>query len=395
MSCLSLSPITITPYDNPPIPAAEMIFRSCRRARDRFLAWHPAGYLCSPYSLLLACLVILLASHPNRPITGRSLDTYPADRFLFVVPDPENSQGNPLVLQGINGVADFRTRHPLAPLVLPPGRQGNFFSSRSYVIYSSVKQGEGALVLVSTQPDKPDTGRLGHFYTRRTLYQASGTTLTPVAYKLDIPFVHYATASIIPFLFFYLPLLMLVRMFALLGMQSGPPFSPGWLVVWGGTLRHVLPPANWEPVREALQATGARLLPAQGHRFLRARLPDGGQLNVFHSVEEGYTVATLDTRRHRIAFVGTFLAPAMVILGVDDILATSIDPLLPAYSTFTRSGLIGGGILGCVYSWWLIRRSRSFDTLNQLARVFLDSMAAQGSRLEPATKWDQIRARKN
>lgn len=395
MNCLSLPPITIPPYDNPPIPAAEMIFRSFRRARDRFFALRPAGYLCSPYPLLLACLALLVATHPKLPITGRSLDPYLADRFLFVVPDPEDPQGNPLVLQGLNGVADFRTRHPQAPLALPPGRQGSFFRSRSYVIYSSVTQGEGALVRVSTQPDKPDTSRLYHFYTHRTLYEASATKLTPLAFKLDIPFVHYAPASVILFFVFFLPLLVLVYRFALLGIQSGPPFGQGWLVVWGGTLRHAEPPANWEPVREALQAAGARLLPAQGHRFLRARLPDGGQLNAFHSLEEGYTVAILDARRHWTAFVGTFLAPAMVILGVDDILATSIDPLLPAYSTFTRSVLIGGGSLGCAYSWWLIRRDRSFDTLNQLGRVFLDSMAAQGSRLEPATKWDQIRARKN
>lgn len=372
------------------------ISESFRRVRDRFLAWPLAGYLCSPYPLLLAWLVLLVAIPQNIPTTGEGLKPYLDDRFLFAVLDPENPQGNPLVLKGLNGVADFRSRHPQASLILPPGRQGNFYiSGHHHVIYSSVAQSDGALVRVSTQPDQPDTSRIGHFYTRRSLYEATGTTLTPVAFKLDIPLANYGGIGFIYIVVVFLPLWMLVRWFALRGMQSGPPFGPGWLVVWGGTLRHAVPPASWDPVRLALQAAGARLIPARAHRFLSARLPDGGQLNVFHSVQEGYTVAILDPRRHRIAFFATFLTPAMVILGVDDILATSVDPLLPAYSTFTRSVLIGGGILGCVYSWWLIRRSRSFDTLNQLARVFLDSMAAQGSRLEPATKWDQIRARKN
>jgi hypothetical protein len=353
---------------------------------------HILSRFCNPFFILASWLavILLLGAQDTRLPPGSGI---PSDeRFSLVVPNPANPGGAPIRLAA-DKLAEFRATHPGVPLAIPANASGAIRSGNQYVVYAAREEGGGTVVEVATHPDHPESSRLGHMYTRRSLYRVDANGINAVARKLDIPLPHWAPLVLITFFLWVLPGWWLVRTIAIRRLREGPPFATQWLVQWGGFMRYASIPASWEPVVAALRGAGARTsIPTEQEKHL-ARLGSRAEISVRYQSSGGF-IAFIDAGRSQWSpALLNLVGPAALIVAIDDVLSARIDPFLHTFHPGILAALVAAGVGAILAAWHALNHPDLGAPANHLACILDDELRKQECARLVVERWDDLRAK--
>lgn len=354
--------------------------------------WKILSWLCNPFLVMAIWLAIIFVTGAKDPRLPPKAGIPNDSRFSLVVPDPANLQGPPIRLSA-DKLGEFRAVHPGAPLAIPANTSGVIRSGNQYVAYSARADGGGTVIQVATHPDHPDDSRLLHMYTRRSLYRVDANGIHAIAQKQDIPLPHWTPIVFISFLLWILPAWWLVRALAVRRLRNGPPFDARWMIVWGGFMRYASAPASWAPVAEALRQTGAQTRIPTGIEKRLARLCGGAGIAIRFKPTNEF-IAFIDAGRSQWGPVLLCLvAPATLIVAMDNWISASIDPFLSLFHPGTFAVLCAVGAGAIITGWRMMNRPDLAMDANHLASVLRDELEKQECKRLPVDCWDDLKLR--